>query len=330
MPNPLEDLTGKNVIVDGVPMPDRKVVQFVAGEGMDIDATDDSVNGRTVITLTSTGGEGGGTVTGTPGTADQFALWTGDGAELYARSIDAEDIPFDDSETAASGSDVSNIIIDLDSIVQGKASSAALAALTAADIAFDDTNALTGETDVQAAMDVIANYQEDLLNGQVIATSGTPAYVSGYSVIRPRTQDGAVTTRLAANSYRAEKVAAPVTTTTATTTTLASLYLESNTTAVVAVAIHAHETSTLANGADAFCRLVVSVDGSGVVTVSSTRSTYATPDALPVATPAWIGSNYASFITTTASANTLNVRVITANTTSVSWVAMLDALVSGA
>ncbi len=77
MPNPLDDLTGKNIIVDGVALPDRKVVEFVAGEGVEFEATDDSVNGRTVITVTSTGGEGGGTVAATNVTWDDSTAETG-------------------------------------------------------------------------------------------------------------------------------------------------------------------------------------------------------------------------------------------------------------
>lgn len=53
MPNPLDDLTGKNVIVDGVPMPDRKVLELVAGDGITFEASDDAVNGRTVIEITA-------------------------------------------------------------------------------------------------------------------------------------------------------------------------------------------------------------------------------------------------------------------------------------
>lgn len=55
MPNPLEDLTGKNVIVDGVPLPDRKVIEFVAGDGVELAAADDSVNGQTTITVSFPG-----------------------------------------------------------------------------------------------------------------------------------------------------------------------------------------------------------------------------------------------------------------------------------
>jgi hypothetical protein len=72
MPNPLEDLTGKNVIVDGVPMPDRKVFEFVAGDGVEFEASDDSVNGRTVIELSATATASGLTGSGTPGTV---AFW---------------------------------------------------------------------------------------------------------------------------------------------------------------------------------------------------------------------------------------------------------------
>lgn len=53
MPNPLEDLTGKNVIVDDVPMPDRKVFELVAGSGVTLAASDDSVNGRTVVEISA-------------------------------------------------------------------------------------------------------------------------------------------------------------------------------------------------------------------------------------------------------------------------------------
>jgi hypothetical protein len=71
MPNPLEDLTGKNVIVDGVPMPDRKVLEFVAGSGATLEASDDAVNGRTVIEL-SAAGAGAVTGSGTPGTLNSW------------------------------------------------------------------------------------------------------------------------------------------------------------------------------------------------------------------------------------------------------------------
>lgn len=56
MANPLDDLTGKNIIVDDVPMPDRKVLELISGEGVVLEAADDSVNGRTVITVTAEGG----------------------------------------------------------------------------------------------------------------------------------------------------------------------------------------------------------------------------------------------------------------------------------
>ena len=59
MANPLDDLTGKNIIVDDVPMPDRKVLEFVAGDGATLEAEDDSVNGRTIIRVSATAGEAG-------------------------------------------------------------------------------------------------------------------------------------------------------------------------------------------------------------------------------------------------------------------------------
>lgn len=64
MPNPLDDLTGKNVIVDGVSMPDRKVIEFVSGDSITLEAADDSVNGQTTITVNAGDGVSANPVAG--------------------------------------------------------------------------------------------------------------------------------------------------------------------------------------------------------------------------------------------------------------------------
>jgi hypothetical protein len=101
MPNPLEDLTGKNVIVDDVPMPDRKVLEFVSGTGVTFAVTDDSVNGRTVLQadFTGEGVEGGGTVIGT-GAAGQAAVWV-DANEVGGSHMPAPQWVFDATTTDA-------------------------------------------------------------------------------------------------------------------------------------------------------------------------------------------------------------------------------------
>jgi hypothetical protein len=108
MPNPLDDLTGKNVIVDDVPMPDRKVLEFVSGDGVTFEATDDSVNGRTVIEV------GGGSASGTlpvwdfsSSTADAdpgegtFRLNVGSSSATFIYISDQEELEVDWAEMVA-------------------------------------------------------------------------------------------------------------------------------------------------------------------------------------------------------------------------------------
>lgn len=167
--------------------------------------------------------------------------------------------------------------------------------------------------------------------------AGTPAASTDLIVMQARAVDGAYCERHVTGRYSARLQRAAVTTILATAADLTDggLYLENNTTATIGIVIRGEETATPATRMHAICRIDVSVDGAGVVTVSpatgvGSMSTYTSPDALPTAPPAWVGTDYTTLITTAVATNRVMVRVTPANTTSVRWTCSLDADVRGA
>ncbi len=301
------------------------------GEQLDRDATHgitDDFN-QALATL-----GGGGTLTGS-GTASEFAVWS-DTNELSGVNSGSINIGWVLANgNNADGDRIRNVLdpVDPQDVDTLAARNAALAALTATDIAFDDTSSQWGGENIQETIDGMSIYVNDLLNGKVVAQSGNPAAVAGYSVVRPRTEDGALVTALSTDRWRVLYEPALVTHAAASSVEIGSFYIANSRSAVLAVCIKAHETSTIANGAELFFRVVVSTNGSGVVTLSTTRSTSGTnssvtggvPEALPATLPGWI-SNYATLVTIgVGTANRVKFNVAQNSTTSVKWALTVDA-----
>jgi hypothetical protein len=158
-------------------------------------------------------------------------------------------------------------------------------------------------------------------------SSGVPSAVSDTTVNTRRTEDGADITRQIAGVYEA-KLHTVTTIASTSLTTIADLYLENDRTAMVLIEVHAKETATPANRANAYFRLDVGSSGSTVSAVTANGSR-TSPDGLPVTPPAWVGSNWLSLFTLdVATANHLKLQVTQAAGTSVKWTVNLQAMVT--
>ncbi len=307
---------------------DQGRLPLCVGEQLDRDATHGITDD---INEALNGGVVGGVVTGS-GTLGQYAVW--DSANVLTSLTPPNIGNILANGNNADGDRITNLldpVDDQDADTKG-ARDAAIAALDATDIAWDDTNSALGASNVQEAIDQAVVYVNLNAEGQVVGQSGTPAYASGYSVTRLRTQDGALITRLSSNVYKAN-ITKSVTHNAATAKELATVYMEANTTAVIGVVIHATETGTPTVRANLRFHLDVQCEADNDMVKIDGLSTWDQPDALPLTSvPDWVGASYAAFNSLVtidlATDNYVKIKVTPANTDTVRWTIDVDATIT--